>query len=349
MAKLGWGVIGAGGIADRRTIPEGIVPAKNAKLVAVMTPHAEKAAALGAKYGVKSYDNIKDLLADPAVQAVYIASPNDQHKAQAIAAAKAGKHVFCEKPLALNAKDAAAMLSACEKAGVKLGVGFMMRYNAAHQQIKKLIDKGGLGKIVFARAQLTCWYPQMPGAWRQDPKCGGGGAIMDLAVHCIDLLEMLLGPVAEVGGYIETRVQNYKSDDANALLLKFANGAIGFVDCAFCIPDEASENVLEIQGSKGCVKAKMTIGQGPAGDVQVCTIGKASGYSAAQQRDSGKYAAIELSKFRNTYLAEIEDFSKAVLNGTEPPISGAAGLHSMRVVEAAMKAAKTGKVQKVSA
>jgi predicted dehydrogenase len=312
-----------------------------------MVRDPKNAGALGAKYNVPHYTSVNDLLADPGVQAVYIASPNDQHKAQAIAAAKAGKHVFCEKPLALNSKDAAAMLAACDKAGVKLGVGFMMRYNAYHQQIKNMVDKGTLGKIVFARAQLTCWYPAMKGAWRQDPKCGGGGAIMDLSVHCIDLLEMLLGPVVEVGGYIETRVQSYKSDDANALLLKFANGVIGFVDTAFCIPDEASENVLEIQGSKGCVKAKMTIGQGPAGEVQMCSIGKVGGYSAAQQRESGKYGALQLDKTRNTYLAEIEDFSKAVLSNTDPPISGAAGLHSMRVVEAAMKAAKTGRVQKV--
>jgi predicted dehydrogenase len=107
--------------------------------------------------------------------------------------------------------------------------------------------------------------------------------------------------------------------------------------------------VLEIQGSKGCIKAKMTIGQGPAGDVQVCTIGNAGSYSAAQQRESGKYGAMKLEKTRNTYLAEIEDFSKAVLSGGAAPISGEAGLHSMKVVEAAMKAAKTGKVQRVQA
>jgi predicted dehydrogenase len=347
MAKVKWGVIGAGGIADRRTIPEGILPAKNASLNAIMTPHRQSVERLSNKYGVPGYATERELLSDPNVEAVYIASPNHLHKQQAIAAARAGKHVFCEKPLALSVADAKAILNACSKAGVKLGTGFMMRFNPAHQAIQKMIQKGTLGEIVFARAQLTCWYPPMKEAWRQDPKTGGGGAIMDLAVHCIDLLEMLLGPVRELSAFIENRVHCYKSDDANAILLKFANGAMGFVDCAFCIPDEASENVLEIQGSRGCVKARMSIGQGPGGEIQLCTISKSNKYSAGQQRDKNGYNPVPVEP-KNTYRAEIEAFSNSILKDTQPPVDGEAGLHSMKIVEAAIKSSKSRKVQTLS-
>jgi predicted dehydrogenase len=346
MPKLGWGVIGAGGIADRRTIPEGILPAKNAKLVAVMSPTPLKVQAIGAKYGVPAYDSTDALLADTAVEAVYIASPNYLHKEHCIAAARAGKHILCEKPLAMNTREADSIISACEKARVKLGVGFMMRFHAYHEHLRKMIDKGQFGTIVFARAQLTCWYPPIEGAWRQDPKLGGGGAIMDLAVHCVDLLETLLGPVSEVSAFIERAVHPYKSDDANALMLKFKSGAIGFVDAGFCIPDQASENVLEIQGTKGSAKARMTVGQGEGGELLICAMKHPGGYSPKQTRDDSTYQPVAV-KTRNTYLAQIEAFSDAVLKNTEPPVNAQAGLHSMQVVEAAVKSAATGRVQKL--
>lgn len=346
MPKAGWGVIGAGGIADRRTIPEGIVPAKNAKLVAVMTSNLDRARAVGAKYNVAVYDSVAGILLHEGVDAVYIASPNHMHKTHAIAAASAGKHVFCEKPLATSVKDAEAITAACSKAGVKLGIGFMMRHNAYHQEIKNLVEKGVLGTIVFARAQLTCWYPPIKGAWRQDPKCGGGGAVMDLTVHCVDLLEMLLGPVAELSAFVERRVHMYESDDTNALMLKFQSGAIGFVDCAFNIPDEASENVLEIQGSKGCVKARLTIGQFSGGEVQICSLSKMGGYAATQKREGSAYRLLKV-KTQNTYKAEIEAFSDAVLKNGNPPVNGEDGVHSLEIVEAAVRASKSGKVQRI--
>ncbi|HNT33637.1 MAG TPA: Gfo/Idh/MocA family oxidoreductase [bacterium] len=346
MAKVGWGVIGAGGIADRRTIPEGILPAKNAKLVAVMDADPETAQTLSSKYQVPSYIRAADLLANEQVEAVYVASPTYCHKPQTIEAARAGKHVLCEKPLGLTIREAEAMLDECRKAKVNLGVGFMMRYNVYHQKIRSLIEKGSIGTVVFARAQLTCWYPPIEGAWRQDPKLGGGGALMDLTVHCVDLLEFLLGPVAEVGSLVERRVHAYPVDDTNAVMIRFASGAVGFVDCAFNIPDDASENVLEIQGSKGCIKGKMTIGQGPGGEVVQCLLKNAGGYSASQKREPVTYQPLALS-VKNTYQSEIEAFSDSVLKAVPPPISGDDGLHNMKVVEAVKKSAKTGRFQKV--
>jgi predicted dehydrogenase len=346
LSKLGWGVIGAGGIADRRTIPEGIIPAANAQLVGVVSSTPERSAAIATKYGVRTYANIAELLADPKIGAVYIATPNHQHHDQCLAAAAAGKHVLCEKPLALTSAEAEAMAAACRKAAVLLGAGFMMRFNPYHQRIREMIANGELGTIVFCRAQLTCWYPPMDNAWRQDSSQGGGGAIMDLAVHCLDLLEMLLGPIGEVSGYVEQRVHDYRADDTNALLLKFQCGAFGVVDCAFNIPDEASENVLEVQGTLGCVKARMTVGQGPGGIVQVCTLQNMGSYEAAQTRNGATYQPLELEP-ANTYRSQIEAFSRSVLEGANFPAGAEAGVRSMKLVEAIRRAASSKTVQAV--
>ena len=346
MNKLGWGVIGAGGIADRRTIPEGIIPATNARLVGVMSSGRERGDAVAAKYGVRAYGTVAELLADSEIGAVYIATPNHLHHDQCLAAAAAGKHVLCEKPLALTSAEAEAMANACRKAGVLLGAGFMMRFNPYHQRIREMIANGELGTIVFCRAQLTCWYPPMDHAWRQDPSLGGGGAIMDLTVHCLDLLEMLLGPIGEVSGYVERRVHDYPSDDTNALLLKFRSGAFGFVDCAFNIPDEASENVLEVQGTLGCIKARMTVGQGPGGIVQVCALPNMGNYEAAQARNSASYQPLELEPV-NTYRSQIEAFSRSVLEGTEFPAGAEAGVRSMKLVETIRRAASSKTMETV--
>jgi len=166
--KIKWGVIGCGGIADRRTLP-GMMLADNAELVAVMD--ADKAAAdrVAAKYGAKyAFDNYDELLKLDEIQAVYIASPVFCHKEQCIAAAKAKKDILIEKPMGLTVAEAEELAAVCEAEGVKLGVGFMMRFHSYHQKMRELIAAGKLGEIVSARAQLTCWYPEMENCWRQE-------------------------------------------------------------------------------------------------------------------------------------------------------------------------------------
>ena len=160
--SVNFGVLGAGGIAYRRTIP-GMLKAKNCRLVAVMDPVGVERVAAEFKVA-KAYTREQDLLADPAVQAVYIASPVHCHLPQIVAAAAAGKHILCEKPLTLNLAQTKAAVAACRKHKVFLQEGFMMKFHGAHAALKQLIDEGRLGKIVSMRAQLSCWYPQMAGA-----------------------------------------------------------------------------------------------------------------------------------------------------------------------------------------
>ena len=262
-----WGVIGCGGIAARRTIPEGITKGCNSKLVAVMDTAAEKTKEISEKYGVKGYSKEEEILKDSEVEAVYIATPTCFHFSQAMLAAKHKKHILCEKPMGMTVEECKKIIQSCKKEDVKLGVGFMMRFHSLHQKIKEMVHDGVFGKIVFARAQLSCWYPLISNAWRQNPESGGGGSLIDMGSHCIDLLEFIMeAKVRSVSCFVDTLIQNYPVEDSSTVMLKFENGAQGLVDNYFSIPDASSKNILEIYGSKGSVIAYGTIGQMPTGE-----------------------------------------------------------------------------------
>ena len=337
MNKLKWGIIGCGGIADRRTLP-GMMLATNAEPYAVMDANIDVASKVKEKYGAKyAFDKFEDVLALPEVDAVYIASPVFAHKEQAIAAAKAKKHILLEKPMGLTVADTIEIIDICEKEGVKLGAGFMMRFHAYHQAIKELIEKGAIGEIVSMRAQFTCWYPKMENCWRQDVTLSGGGALMDMGIHCIDLLIYLSGltPV-ECVGFAHNQVFGYSADDTSAVIMKMNNGAVATVDANFNIPDDAAACPMEFYGTKGSIVAVGTLGQVEGGTVKVLTCDDGAEYDALQNRQPAK--AVELTvDFGNMYTKEIEAFSNAIINNTEPPVSGKGTLIDQQVIEAIYK------------
>jgi predicted dehydrogenase len=319
-SKINFGVIGAGGIARRKAIA-GLLEAKNCRLVAVMNP--SKVDEIAAEFGVEqAYTRDTELLADPDVEAVYIASPVWCHVRQIKLAAAAGKHVLCEKPLTLNLREGRAAVEACRKHGVLLQEGYMMKFHGAHRRIKELIDAGRLGRLVYLRAQLSCWYPPIKGAWRQDPKQGGGGALVDMASHLYDLLEHFAGPIKRLTALTGRIVHSYRSEDSSTTLIKFESGAHATVDCFFCIPDEASRTRLEIYGSQGTILTEDTIGQGSAGTMEgIFGLGDAP-YDAAQRKDVGmRFKKIPFRRI-NTYTAECEYFADCIRRGHAPAING---------------------------
>ena len=343
--KIKWGVIGSGGIAGRRTIPEGISKADNAELSAVFDIDAQVNAEVAKKFGAKQAANISDLLKTD-IDAVYIATPAHVHAEQVRACAKAGKHVLCEKPLGMTVAEAEEMIEVCKQIGVKLGCAFMMRFVAQHQHALRLIKEGKLGTPTYARAQLSCWYPSIEGAWRQDPATGGGGSLIDMGGHCIDLLEMFFGPVVKVSCFINNTVHDYKSEDSAVAMLFFENGALGTVDTFFCIPDNSSKNVLELYGSKGSILAKGTIGQAPAGQMVAFLEQDSEEYDAQQARTEAQGIIIAPEPV-NTYQAEIEEFGQAIIDDREPVISGELGLRSQKILTACYESARSGKVIEV--
>ncbi len=345
--KIKWGVIGCGGIADRRTLP-GMMLADNAELIAVMDANKAAADNCKEKYGAKyAFDNIEELLAIDEIEAVYIASPVFCHKDQAFAAAKAKKDILIEKPVGLTSKEAEEIADYCSSQGVKLGVGFMMRFHAYHQKMKELVDNGEIGEIVSARAQLTCWYPEMENCWRQDMKLSGGGALMDMGVHCIDLIRYITGlEVTEAAGLCGNQIFDYSVEDAGAVIMRLENGATAFVDANFNIPDAAVKCKIELYGTKGSIFAQGTISQVEGGEIEVLSANSSLGYDANQNRND--VAPMEISvEFGNMYTKEIEAFGRAVAGECEIPVSAADAIRSQKVVEAAYESSKSKTYKKL--
>ena len=341
--KVSFGVIGAGGIARRKTIP-GMLHARNCRLAAVMDP--VNAGEIAAEFDVPAaYADERELLADPHVEAVYIASPAHCHAGQIALAAQAGKHILCEKPLTLDLQQAGAALEEVRRSGVFLQEGYMMKFHGAHVAIRQLIEQGKLGRLVYMRAQLSCWYPGIPGAWRQDLRTGGGGSLIDMATHLYDLLEYFAGPVRRIAAMTGNVVQEYEPEDAATTLLEFRTGAHATVDTFFCIPDEASRTRLEIYGSQGAVLTEGTIGQSRGGKVEgVFALGDA-GYDASQDRDGVR--AFQDIPFEEVdpYTAECEYFADCILRGAPPTLNDADNaLRILTLTEKAYESHKTGRI-----
>lgn len=337
MRKIKWGVIGCGGIADRRTLP-GMMLADNAELIAVMDANNELAQSAKEKYNAQyAFDNIEELLAIPEIEAVYIASPVAFHAQQTEAAAKAGKHILLEKPMTLTSKESQKLADVCKKYNVKIGVGLMMRFHTYHQMMKQLIADGKLGEVVSMRAQLTCWYPDMPNNWRQQKATSGGGCLMDMGIHCIDLLQYISGLKAtEIASMSGTQIFNYEVEDGGAIIARMENGAVAYVDSNFNMPDDAAVCKLEIYGTEGSIFAEGTIGQVEGGTVRVTICGNQGAYNAAQDREPTQSYVME-AELGNMYTKEVEGFGNAILNDTVPPVTADDAIFVQRLIESAYK------------
>jgi len=341
--KVGWGVIGACGIARRRTIPEGIVPAENASLEAVMDVDIEGARSVAAEFGGRVSETVEALVDDPAVRAVYVATPNHLHREHVVAAARAGKHVLCEKPLGLNRREIEEMIAACRGAGVLLGVGFMMRFNVYHRKIRDLIRAGALGTPTHARGQMTGWHPPGRGHWRHEPGKGGGGCVQDVASHIIDVMEMFFGRTQRVFCQCFRRVHDSPVEDTALLQVVFESGVPAMIDVGFAVPSKASEYVLEVYGSKGGIKCKYTLSQLPGGEARAFFLEEPADFASQEKaRYRSGYSPVVLEP-RSTYRAEVEAFSRAILEGRPAPVPGEAGLWNHLVIEAAYESDRVGR------
>ena len=340
--KVRWGVIGAGGIADRRTIP-GMMLCDNAELVAVMEINMELAEKCRAKWGCKkAYDSEAALLADPEVDAVYIASPVFLHARQAMAAADAGKHILIEKPLAMTAEEGQKVVEHCKEKGVLIAAGLMMRFGAYVQAMKKAVEEGKIGRPVSGYAQFTGWYPDMPGAWRQNKKNGGGGAMMDMGVHCIDLMQYILGTKAkDVAAFNDTVSFSYDVEDSSTVLMRMENGAQCVVQSNFNIADDAAKWRIEIFGEEGRLIGDTVIGQVDGGKLDAMFLGKQGGYDAQQDKKDGQRTEIQV-EFGNMYAREIESFSNSILTGVPVEVPAEEAVQVQRIMEAAYRSSDEG-------
>lgn len=330
MKRLRWGVVGCGGIAKKQTIP-GILRAYNAECVAVMDRNVENLNAVQEEFNIsKGYTQMEKLLCRDDIDAVYIATPVFCHLEQVKAAADAGKHILLEKPMGITVTEAEEMQDYCNSKGVYLGVGFMMRFHDAHQKIKRLIESEAIGEIVSAYAKFNGWStPETETLWRQERKKGGGGAMMDMGIHCIDILQYITGLRAQsVTAVYGNQIFSYVDvEDAATAVMTMENGAFFTVEANFNIPYEIGGCKFEIYGTKGCVLAEGTLGQDETGTVRWRTIG--------QPEQSLEYIS------DNMYTKEVEAFSCAVMEQRVLPVTAEDGILSQKIVEAVYESQET--------
>ena len=343
MKKLRFGVIGASGIADRRTIP-GMLQAENAELVAVMSRDPEVAESLRKKYNAKyAYTTVEDLAGCPEIDAVYIGTPPVCHVEQAMICADHGKHMLIEKPLAMTADEGQKLVEYCQGKGVKMAAGFMMRFGSHAQSMKNAIAEGKIGTVVSGYAQFTLWLPYEPGNWRQMKAFSGGGPMMDLAVHCIDLMEYVSGmrvtQVASMNEKIAFPEEAYDVEDTSTLLMRMENGAQFVVQTNFNIPDEAAKWRVEFFGTKGRLLGDTMIGQNDMGKLNAVFIEKNVAYSATQNHADDAGIEIE-GNFGNLYTREVESFCDSILNDKPLEVPASDAVHVQRIMEAAYRSGK---------
>jgi 1,5-anhydro-D-fructose reductase (1,5-anhydro-D-mannitol-forming) len=319
-----WGLIGLGKIADVRVAPA-FAQSATEYLWAVAGRDAERTAAFAARHAATPAE-IGEILADPEIDAVYIAATNDLHAPYTMAAAAAGKHVLCEKPLARTLEEGEAMVAACRDAGVMLGVAFMMRYHPLHQMARRLVAEGAIGQPLQARVQNGFLLKPERQTWRVDRALAGGGPLMDVGSHAIDLLCYVTGAgVRRVAAFAAQQTTPGDAEDAAVLNLELETGILAQVNVAFNTP--FSRTALEIHGTEGTLITEGTLGQVAEGSATLVTA------EGAQRLE---YTPTDL------YQSEIEAFGRAVRGEAPLEIGGEAGLSNLRVLLAAYRSSEWG-------
>jgi 1,5-anhydro-D-fructose reductase (1,5-anhydro-D-mannitol-forming) len=327
MKTNGWGLIGTGRIADERILPA-INSFSGNKLVGVVSRDAARADAFAKKFGAgHAYTRYEDLLANPDVTVVAIHTPNSQHAEQAIAAAHAGKHVFCDKPMATSAADAERIVRECEKAGVKLGINFHNRFMPGFIESKHIIDSGEIGQVVLAQLEASPGVLKggRGGTWRADPVQAGLGTTMSIGTHVYDILRyMLSSEIVTVSSFFDT--PRGVMEEVNMSTFRFANGAIAQVNVHEKAPQPHNDFV--IYGTTGRITGRGLTRSRADGEMQVMTAG---GKTRTQS-----YPAI------NAHAECVVAFSKALLEGRDPSPSGIDGLRSVQLTDAMARSAWDG-------
>ncbi|MDF2934885.1 MAG: oxidoreductase [Paenibacillaceae bacterium] len=249
-----WGIIGCGDVTEVKSGPA-LQKAQGSRLTAVMRRNAALAEDYARRHGVpRWYGSADELIADPEVDAVYVATPPSSHKEYALAAARAGKPVYVEKPMAMNTAECTAMMEACGEAGVPLYVAFYRRGLPRFQQVKKWLDEGAIGDLRFVRTVHMAKPLAQTGeeVWRVNPAISGGGLFLDVGSHTLDLLDYLLGPIRDVNGRASNTGSPYSAEDTVSGEYVFESGVQG--TGIWCFNGYADEEYNEIVGSKGSIR-----------------------------------------------------------------------------------------------
>lgn len=335
---LTFALIGCGSISTQHL--EAIAAVDGARLGAVASASAERARAVGERWGVPWTTDIDELLGSADIDAVSILTPSGLHPSHALAALARGKHVLVEKPIALSVADADAVIAAAAQRGLKLATVSQRRFEPVTRALRAALDADALGTISLILAEGIYLRPQSyydSAPWRGTVALDGG-VLMNQAIHLVDLVRWLGGPVRSVAGHIATRTHAMEAEDGATVSLRFASGALGAV-IATTAADAERPAEIRVHGDLGHVRivgdaaTEWQVPGRPAPETGPPAVATAIGSSASATW--GSTAA--------GYIRQYTDFLEAVRTGRAPAVSGEDGRNAVEIVTAAYESARTGR------
>jgi 1,5-anhydro-D-fructose reductase (1,5-anhydro-D-mannitol-forming) len=324
---LRWGLIGASTIASEHMI--GAMRANGGEIVAVLSSDSSRGKFYAQIHGIpRATTDLAALVEAPDIDAVYISTTNELHRDQLFAAAAAGKHVMCEKPLTLNLADARAMVTECERHGVVMGTNHHLRNAATHRAMRDAIAAGRIGRPLFARVFHAVYLPPHLQGWRIKTPAAGGGVILDITVHDADTLRFVLGDepesvtaMASCAGMGEAGLE-----DGVMGVVRFAGGVLAQFHDAFTT--RYATTGFEVHGEEGSLIATDCMTQQPKGVVVLRTAEGAVPLALTHE---------------SLYVRSIRLFQAAAAGAGAPAATGEDGVRSLALALAAIDAAKTGR------
>jgi predicted dehydrogenase len=319
LPKLRWGILGCARITRRGLVP-GIRASSLGELHALSSRDLATARAWAEEFSVpRAYGSYEELVADPKVDAIYIPLPNELHRAWVIAAADAGKHVLCEKPLALDAAEARAMAEHCRSRGVVLMEAFMWRHQPRTARIRQLVAEGAIGELRLVRSSFS--FPIEPGDWRLDP-ARGGGALWDVGCYGVSTARLFAGGEPEACRAV-ARFSPAGVDLSLAASLRFPNGVLGQIDCSFEQPFRCS---YELVGTGGVI------------EVPDAYLPPARPIARLRTADTAKDLVFD---GRNQYGEMVDALARAVADGGRLPELAEDGVAQMVALDAVLADARS--------
>ena len=329
------GILGGGNISDTHARAAAAIP--GVKVVACYGANHERTARLAAAHGAAVYDDLDRFLAHQPMDIVAIGSPSALHAEQGIAAARRGLHVLSEKPLDVTTRRADELIDACTAAGVKLGVFFQDRLRPAVARLKRMVDDGELGKPVMIAGRVRWYRPPeyySGSKWRGKWALDGGGALMNQAIHTVDLVQWLFGPVDRVSAAVATRVHDIEVEDTAAAVIEFTSGAIGTIEATTSLFPGYPRRI-EVTGSEGTVIIE--------GDEIVGTdlrTSQAPGTVSAAPVPRLENVASPVVSDASAHQRVLEDFIRAIREDAIPATDGREARRSVELVETIYAAAR---------
>jgi predicted dehydrogenase len=316
MKKIRWGIIGFGDIVQKRVFPA-FKELDNCEVTAICRANKEVVAETAKRHNIQTwYYDWRDMINDSSIEALYIATPVYLHAEQTIAAAKTGKHILCEKPMAMNENECREMIDACKINNVHLSIAYYRHFYPVIDRIKELIAQNTIGNIVVIEAQAFDFFnrnPNEPRFWLLEKNKSGGGPMMDFGCHRIEIFLNIAGPIINVSSNNSNTLFERDVEDTSTALFAFGSGAHGLLSISHAVHE--SKDTLNIYGTKGSLHIEKL----NDGVLKIIT------------KDGEKIE--HLPPHDNLHLPHIRAFTDAIINNTEIPVPGETGLEVNRLID----------------